>query len=147
MSQLGRLIKHHAAFLQAMPGTVYFVTAGSGISTLWMSRRVTRMTGFSPSQFVRDPQFWRSRLHPDDYERVIKNFVELKDVKEVQCMYRWRCADETYRWFIDRAALHCDISGTPVEIVGMWVELVTCSALDKINCLLRDAKTTSKKQP
>jgi PAS domain S-box-containing protein len=84
---------------------------------------VERITGFHKDLFVANPQFWRSRLHPDDRERVLQTLDILFASGENSVEYRWECAGGEYRWFLYRAVAVRDCAGEPQEIIGVWIEI------------------------
>jgi PAS domain S-box-containing protein len=97
-----------------------------GFRATWISENVERITGLSPARFVEDPDFWASRLHPDDGARVRTAFEELAsdpNPSAISVEYRWQAADGTYLWFLDHAALTRDQDGRARELSGTWLDI------------------------
>lgn len=65
---------------------------------LFINQAVTKITGYSPEKFYRDPQFWFEIVHPEDLE-IFKNYLNLLNTKtEVNFEYRIICADNQICW-------------------------------------------------
>jgi signal transduction histidine kinase/ActR/RegA family two-component response regulator len=75
--------------------------------------------------------FWASRLHPDDRERVLDELKSIGDAGAVTLEYRWRCADEIERHFFDQAVLIRDEDGSPREIFGIWLDTTERKQLEQ----------------
>lgn len=89
----------------------------------FVGRSIERLTGFPAERFIRDPDFGSSRLHPDDIERARETFREIRETKSYSWEFRWRCADENYRVFLDQGILSESPDGRPLEIVGTIVDV------------------------
>ena len=77
------------------------------------------MTGFSCREvweFTNDTLL--ARLHPDDVKRVRREFEQALRRGKGAIEYRFRCKDDTYRWFADYFAVQKDSAGRPVCLTG-----------------------------
>jgi len=61
-----------------------------------------------------------SRIHPDDYERVmaVKQDCLSRKIPNYVVEYRLRCNDDSYRWVLVHATGQWDEQGNPVRMVG-----------------------------
>jgi PAS domain S-box-containing protein len=79
--------------------------------------------GYEPDQYLKDPEFWRSSVHPEDLAAVeagqAKLFTDGRNVAE----YRFRKADGIYCWVSDEQHLVRDQNGNPLEVIGSWSEV------------------------
>ena len=68
---------------------------------------------------------WRSRLHPQDKERVIKNIESAYagNLMSWSDEFRFRKADGNYGFFYERAAIVRDDSGKPIRFVGSMLDV------------------------
>ncbi len=108
---------------QSVPVVLYNAVAGSRYDALWISENVKQITGFTANQFLTQPDFWKERIHPDDREWVLKDFQSIPDRKFIHTEYRWLCADNTYRWFIEQGILP-DLQDDGQKIIyGAWVDI------------------------
>jgi PAS domain S-box-containing protein len=68
---------------------------------------------------------WRSRLHPMDSERVIKNIEEayLGNSSSWTDEFRFQKADGSYGFFYERAAIVRDDLGKPIRFIGSMLDV------------------------
>jgi CheY-like chemotaxis protein len=70
----------------------------------FLGRRIERLGGFPPSRFDDDGTFWAERIHPADRDRVVADVAAITTEGAFATEYRWRCADDSYGIFLDRAS-------------------------------------------
>lgn len=63
---------------------------------------------------------WSSRIHPDDFDRVMQvNQAYLKrELPRYEIEYRLRCADNSYRWVSAHGQAQWDAQNRPIRMVG-----------------------------
>ncbi|NPV07903.1 MAG: PAS domain S-box protein [Anaerolineae bacterium] len=91
--------------LGAAPVALFRKKARPPFPTLWASDKVRSVTGYPPDRFAREGSFWLSRLHPEDREGVLAQYQRALHLGSVSFEYRWRCADDAYHRFLNRAVL------------------------------------------
>jgi len=52
--------------LHGAPAVVYSFEAGGNYAPTFVSDNIKRVLGYEPDQYLKDPEFWRSRVHPED---------------------------------------------------------------------------------
>jgi len=114
---------HHALILRSVPIALYTARIDNGLSTVWISDQIERISGFAPQQFTADSAFWMGRMHPDDHDRVLNDLERVKHGETVATEYRWRAADGDYRWWLDQPVLIRDEGGNNVEIIGTVLDI------------------------
>ena len=67
-------ITREELIVNAVPIAFYTAETTDTFQGLWVSPQVEHITGFSPRQFTESPDFWSSRVHPDDRDGVLKDF-------------------------------------------------------------------------
>ncbi|MGL1863627.1 MAG: PAS domain S-box protein [Pseudodesulfovibrio sp.] len=70
-----------------------------GYEPLYLGGSVERVTGFSVDKFYGGVQFWLSRIHEEDREKVERRFQQISHSVTTRCEYRWQLADGSWRWF------------------------------------------------
>ena len=93
--------------------------------TVFLSSRWKAFRGYSEEEIGTDETEWSSRIHPDDYERVlatVRSYLE-KKTSEFQCEYRTRCKDGSYRYILDRGIAVWDSQGRPIRMVGSETDI------------------------
>jgi PAS domain S-box-containing protein len=87
---------------------------------VFYSERWKTMLGYAPEEISDSPDEWKLRIHPDDYERILKLTHEhLEGISEFYTgEYRLRCKDGTYKWVLSRGKALFDESRKPIRISG-----------------------------
>jgi two-component system, NarL family, sensor histidine kinase UhpB len=86
---------------------------------------MTKMFGYTKAEINKAAGWWRSNLHPDDYERVHVTLDQEFKVRSetIQIEYRYRCADKTFKHILDRAYVIYDAEGNPVRMIGAMQDI------------------------
>jgi PAS domain S-box-containing protein len=121
---LRRREEHQSIVLQSLPIALYTASIQEDHRQLhFTNESIERITGFQPEAFLDRPDFWSSRLNPDDRGRVMAQLQRLAEDGSVALEYRWRCADGMERHFLDQTVLMRDDEGHPREFFGMWFDI------------------------
>jgi PAS domain S-box-containing protein len=91
--------------LDSMPVAIYSSPLDPEIDTAWIGGDVKKVTGYTVEEYLSEPDFWRSRLHPDDVETVRNTYRSITLDHEAILEYRWKCRDGEYHWFQERTTL------------------------------------------
>ena len=89
----------------------------------FISENVREFLGYDTSEVLDDPEFWSSRVHPDDLDRVWSRFPRIFEDEHLTQEYRFRLKDGSYRWICSDLQLVYDDQGEPLEIVGSWSDI------------------------
>jgi PAS domain S-box-containing protein len=108
--------------LQSLPMAFYRAAPYGEFGGTWVSEQIDQIAGFSPEDLI-DPDFWASRLHPDDRDRTLQAFENLTETGSLEIEYRWQRVDGNYIWVQDSAVLRMDSMGNPQEIIGTWIDV------------------------
>jgi len=121
---LRRREEHQSIVLESLPIALYTASVHEDHRQLhFTNESIERITGFPPKAFLESPDFWSSRLHPDDRDRVLNQLHDLTNQGAVTLEYRWTCADGSERFFLDQTMLMHDDDGRPREFFGMWFDI------------------------
>jgi two-component system, chemotaxis family, CheB/CheR fusion protein len=67
---------------------------------------------------------WAKALHPEDHDRIFSEWkAAVASPQVIECRYRLRAADGSYRWFLTRAAPLCDAEGRVCHWVGSSTDI------------------------
>ncbi|MDI9570990.1 MAG: PAS domain-containing protein [Pseudomonadota bacterium] len=120
---LQRTTDQLSLLLESLPIVSYTRNAAGGYEITFVSNSVTEITGYHPSDFTDNRHFWQERLHPDDRRRAIERLRETGGGGAYRCEYRFRAADQTYRWFSDFwRPVRMPDAPTP-HLVGIWQDV------------------------
>lgn len=123
MEALRRSEERQAHILESLPMALHTARADGGYECTWIGGQAERLSGFPPERFTQDAAFWFQHIHPDDLDRMTEGVRELYRTGTHTMEYRWKCADGSYRWFLDRTVLLKDETGKPLEILGTWIDV------------------------
>jgi PAS domain S-box-containing protein len=97
-----------------------FQTGEVFFSTQWKA-----MLGYEDHEISNNNEEWLSRIHPDDYERVMAAHLAHLEQKTpfFREEYRLRCQDSSYKWFLGRGQALWDETGQPMRMVGSYQDI------------------------
>jgi len=117
-------LKERLQFLLASNPAVIFTAAPAGnFCTTYISDNVKAIVGYDPQEVLADPNFWSSRIHPEDRSQFIVIFSDLSEGKNCICEYRFLHGDGFYRWLRTELKLLVNSSGIPIEIIGYAADI------------------------
>jgi PAS domain S-box-containing protein len=84
-----------------------------------------RQLGYAEDELSNNMEEWRSRIHPDDIERIEMKLNEfLADPSSGYANeFRLRHRDGTYRWILSHGIFIRDEQGNPIRMVGSHVDI------------------------
>ena len=129
---LRRSEERQSVIIHSLPLVLYAGEPGHELGApQFISANVAAICGFTAEQLLRTPNLWASRIHPDDQDRVFREFARLRESGSLAMEYRWRCADDTYRTFLDQAVMIRDDTGAPKEICGTLLDVTERKRLEQ----------------
>jgi PAS domain S-box-containing protein len=92
---------------------------------VWWSENITESFGFEPEQVQPTEGWWKERIHPGDLGRVLDGVKKCFKARQEHWSdeYRYRKADDTYAWILDRGVVIYDDSGKPVRMIGNEIDM------------------------
>ncbi len=109
--------------LSSAPAVIYSYRATGDFAPTFVSQNITDWLGYEPQEYLEHPDFWRSRVHPDELAAVEAESVHLFKKGRHTVEYRFLKKDGTYCWVIDEQHLIRNRDGEPVEVVGSWSDI------------------------
>ncbi len=118
---LRRAEEQQAAIIRSLPIALYIRDAADPASVPQLvGGNFASLTGIEGDPA---PEDWLERVHPDDRERCIASRSAYAGGSVVAAEYRWRCADGSYRHFLDQSIVVLDDDGDAKEIVGTLLDI------------------------
>lgn len=93
--------------------------------TVYFSPEWKAQIGYGPDELSNSYEEWRSRLHPDDVDKVlaaVDDHIHRRS-QEYITEFRFRHKDGSYRWIYVRGELAFDQNGNPTRFVGCHVDI------------------------
>jgi diguanylate cyclase (GGDEF)-like protein/PAS domain S-box-containing protein len=72
----GDPVDRYRALIEEIPALTYVAWADDTGSRAYLSPQLVAMTGFTPGEWLAEPDMWVRRLHPEDREAVLQRFRE-----------------------------------------------------------------------
>jgi PAS domain S-box-containing protein len=102
--QLQRAQQRLQALIDHIPAVVYREAPDASPEKFFISSQVEQILGYTPHEWTWTPDFWETRLHPDDHDRVMAAEAEAaRTLQPYSREYRFRRADGSYVWVLDEA--------------------------------------------
>ncbi len=109
--------------VQGLHGIVWAADASSG-RFFFVSQRAQTILGYPVEQWLAEPDFWSTRLHPDDRERVVGLFrTAAAEGRDYDVEYRMVAADGRIVWLRDRVQAVRDGEGRARQLRGLMVNI------------------------
>ena len=80
---------------------IYSFKAKGDYAPTFISENVKRLLGYCPDEYLKDSEFWRDHVHPDDIDKVEAEQAPLFEQERHTSEYRFRKKDGQYRWVSD----------------------------------------------
>jgi PAS domain S-box-containing protein len=124
--------------VERIPAVVYLALYGEGAPWLYVSPRIETMLGYSPDDWIENPELWFQRLHSADRDRVMEEENRSRDSGEpFVSEYRFVAKDGHAVWVRDEAEVVRDERGAPVALRGLWYDITDRKEAEEA---LRDAE-------
>ena len=108
----------------------YDIVAKATSDTIWdwkieedhfsWNKGIESVFGYSQQDIHLNSTWWFDKIHPEDSVKMsvrLYSFIEQKTEKW-QDQYRFKCADDTYKYVLDRAFLLKDKNGKTIRMIG-----------------------------
>ena len=125
---LRRAEEQQAAIIRSLPIALYVRDANDpDRPPQLVGGNFASLTGIDGSL---PPEEWIERIHPEDRERAQASRESHGGNAVVATEYRWRCADDSYRTFLDQSIVVRDEAGEAKEIVGTLLDVTERKQLE-----------------
>ena len=82
------------------------------------------LTGYTPTQWMTEPEFWERRIHPEDRARVLaETDAAISAMRSLSIEYRFRLASGEYTWFSDVIRVVPKRDGAGHRLVGVMIDI------------------------
>jgi PAS domain S-box-containing protein len=106
--------RRYRLLIETLPTVTYIDELGGSLSTVYVSPQVATVFGYSAEEWTGPTGLWRSRLHPDDHERVVAAVeTHAASHEPFDEEYRFQHRDGSWMWVRDQAVVVRDEEGRP----------------------------------
>lgn len=134
----------------------YDIVAKATSDTIWdwkiqednmsWNKGIENVFGYSQDQVGNSSSWWFDKIHPEDSIKMsikLYSFIEQKTEKW-QDQYRFKCADNSYKYVLDRGFLLKDENGKAVRMIGAIQDITKQKEEEQRLKLLETVITQSK---
>ena len=114
----------YRTLVEQTPAIVYTAESGPTGQWLYVSPPIERVLGYSPEEWIANPELWIKHVHPDDRERVLAEEAHSRAAGEpLHSEYRMWARDGRMVWFRDEAVVMHDVAGAPLFFQGVMYDI------------------------
>jgi diguanylate cyclase (GGDEF)-like protein/PAS domain S-box-containing protein len=121
------------AIVEQVPAIVYTAEAGPAGRWLFVSPQVESLLGFTPEEWMADPELWFRQLHPEDRERVVQeedgDWADLSPAGASE--YRMLTKQGRVIWVRDVGAIITNHDGVPLYWSGVLSDITDRKVLEE----------------
>ena len=128
---LRRTEARQEAILRSLPVVFHSRATEPPYAPSFVSDAIAEITGFTPDDFLGDPAFGASRIHPEDAPRVTEAHAQAVRTGAYACEYRWLCAGGGYRVLMDQGVLAPRDEDGRQELFGVILDVTERRSLEE----------------
>lgn len=122
-AQLRAAEARYRSLVEQIPAIAFTAALDVPGKLLYVSPQIQRL-GFSPDEWLANPDGLLNRVHPEDLARVHAAYAHSYESGEpLRCEYRLLTRDGTPRWFLDEARMVHDAAGVPLCLQGVLIDI------------------------
>ena len=116
--------ERYRSMVEHGPAVSYIDATDEQASTIFISPQIEDLLGYSPKEWVEDPEMWPKLLHPDDRARALAENERHNETGEPFRMeYRMFHRDGHIVWVHDEATMVRDERGVPSFSHGVMMDI------------------------
>jgi PAS domain S-box-containing protein len=109
---------------ERVPAITYIAEVGPQGRWRYVSPRIAEVLGVTPAEWIANPDLWRSRLHPEDRERVLNLEAEYRaEGDSFVTYYRFLLGDGSAVWMHDEAVIVRDPASDELLMHGILYDV------------------------
>jgi PAS domain S-box-containing protein len=107
---------------------------------IWWNAGIQTLYGYAADQVEPGIESWYTRIHPDDYDRILESIHKIIDTggKQWKDKYRFLKADGSYAYIMDRGYVLHDEKGQPYRMLGSMMDI---TEQVKAEAVLQESRT------
>jgi PAS domain S-box-containing protein len=114
----------YRTLVEHLPAIIYTAAIDEHSSTSYVSPQIETILGFTPEEWLADPNLWLEQVYPDDRALVLAG-VDLSRTSDtpVPLEYRAVARDGRIVWLQDAARVVRDAAGQPLFLQGITLDI------------------------
>ncbi|MBL8099122.1 MAG: PAS domain S-box protein [Anaerolineales bacterium] len=103
---------------------VYRDKPDGGASSLYVSPQIENLLGYTPEEWLSEPFFWQTLVHPDDLPALLADIESyVAEDRKSFSEYRLRTKDGRWRWVRDEIVIVYDEEGKQKYVHGVFIDI------------------------
>jgi PAS domain S-box-containing protein len=117
----------YRSLVEQLPLVIYIDALDASSSNIYTSPQIEALVGYSPDEWIADPELFKKLLHPDDRTRVMGEIARAHeaDAESFCSEYRLLTRDGRVVWIHDEAVTVRDDEGRPLFAQGYLFDITT----------------------
>jgi PAS domain S-box-containing protein len=112
------------ALVEQVPAAIYTELPDSQGHQIYINPQIEGITGYTPEEWLANPDLWESLIHPEDSQAVVKEDQRTNlSLEPFRAEYRLIARDGHIVWLRDQADLVRAEDGTPLYWQGLLVDI------------------------
>jgi diguanylate cyclase (GGDEF)-like protein/PAS domain S-box-containing protein len=130
--QLREAESRFRSLVEHIPAVTYVDATDEITRLIYVSPQVETILGYTPEEWLANPRFWLSRLHPDDRERVIAARILANLAHDPLALeYRLFAKDGRRVWIRDERGIVTDDAGEILYWQGILLDITRQKTLEE----------------
>ena len=122
----------YRTLVERLPLITYADALDQRNSPIYISPQVEATLGYTPEEWVADPELFVRIVHPEDRERVLAAVARMRDTGEpLRAEYRLRSRDGREVWILDETVRINDRDGRPLHAQGYMLDITDRKAAEE----------------
>lgn len=114
----------YRTLVEQLPAIAYVASFNGGHRAIYVSPQVQSLLGFSPDEWLADPNLWTARIHPEERPRVLDHIRQSLSIgAEFVCEYRMLARDHSTLWVHDEGRVISSPDCDPCVVQGIIVNV------------------------
>ena len=117
--------KRYRELIEQLPLVTYVDEPTAAAASIYISPQVEELLGYSPEEWLSNPELFPTLLHPDDRDRVLADHERVFASGETNWCFEYRLLARDGRtvWLRDEAVVVHDDAGAPLYVQGFLVDV------------------------
>ncbi len=122
--QLQETEERYRTLIENLPAATYVDDVDERSTTLFVTPQIESIWGYTPQEWMGEPDLWFDAIHPDDREAVLSALERHnRDGEPFEIEYRFRAKDGRWTWVSDHATAVRDGEGAIVFSQGVMFDV------------------------
>ncbi len=122
--RLGEAEERYRAIVEHVPAAIYLDRADRSMRTIYVSPQIEEITGFTPQEWIDDPDLWLTMMAPEDRPEAERTYLEsVMSRHPWKAEYRVNTRDGRTIWLHDETTFVTDADGEPLFLQGVLMDI------------------------